>query len=343
MRKYLIFTALLFATPAAGQALQYPVPTEPAAKALVDRFAQEKAMMDAPDFLKVPATIPAWPCEVPETEQYKAAAMDSVHPVLRLQQEKELRANMRKMEVAIDEQFISGAKHQNVRIVPLKAACKDGKLDGEVEVLGLYDELQQTVTPMDLGGKVETLTNTTTSSHAQRLLRVYVDGKPTKAMRMASRIVVNMRTDSSNAKIANMGGNAPQTVWSYSYTDESENMGTFSVMQLPDIKPGLLAPSVRMVTGLSSMFFLTRDQHRKDEIAFTNRMLTTKGVLVDGQLHGEQISWTDNIYKTLKMKVTDQAGMEYAKEVVIDGKDMVENHTCYDHGVAIKTPVCSVQ
>lgn len=57
-----------------------------------------------------------------------------------------------------------GEEYKSLRITPLRAACKDGKLDGEVELLTEYESQLQSTIIMPMGGKVVNGTNTTSDN-----------------------------------------------------------------------------------------------------------------------------------------------------------------------------------
>jgi hypothetical protein len=55
------------------------------------------------------------------------------------------------------------------------------------------------------------------------------------------------------------------------------------------------------------------------------------------------VMYTDNFYKKMGLKKNESAGTENQKEVVINGKDMLETHTCVMNGTVVKIDPCPVE
>ncbi len=110
---------------------------KPEAQEYVKTFAADYERVSAdPVYMDVPAKACEWPCELSETEKYKAFGLSMAVP----EEMEKARKQMRKMfrESGMDPDSIALMKYENIRIIPITAQAKDGKLEGEADVQPLH-------------------------------------------------------------------------------------------------------------------------------------------------------------------------------------------------------------
>jgi hypothetical protein len=335
---YLLIVAAM-ATPAV--ALELPDPANADAKAMVAQYVKDKALIDSPGLLVAPNPAPEWPCEFPEIERYKIAGLQMAHPELARDIEKATRKALREMSPGTS---MPTTTYSNVRFIPLKAQCQDGKLDGELQLLVSYDQRMETKSKTQLGEKV---VNGVTAIISHNLIRIHASVKAGIGQGGQSRFSEITTTVETHYDDAQMGATAqkfaskkPTVIRNTVYSNGAGNTGTFS--QIDDVQvSGGLFPSVKTVPAMSTMFMVKIDEHRMRMESYKNKQLITISSIKDGKPHGEALMYMPNVYKKLNLRLDQQPNMQNARELTIDGVDMIETHNCFANGVQVKTATCS--
>lgn len=76
---------------------------------------------------------------------------------------------------------------------------------------------------------------------------------------------------------------------------------------------------------------------------YMGNQLTMSGNIVGGQMHGEVMSYSENYLKKNNIRLDQQLGMENAREVTMNGVDLIATRTCYQQGVPVKISPCPAQ
>jgi hypothetical protein len=327
-------------------ALEYPEPPNPAAQSLIAQYKQDKPLVDSPTLFDIPNPIPAWPCAVSEAQQYKMAGLDRMHPELKADYEKMMKKAFR--DVGMSAAQRPKETYSNIQIIPLRAQCKEGQLDGELELLVSYDQRTDMTTKTMLGEKVVTGTTVNILHHISRTSRIVNMGKLAFASKTYSQMTIQIEThyddermETSNKKTnASLGLNKPTATKNITYTAEDKTMAMFMESEDKEVSGGLFGVKVKTVPSLTVMITIPIDENHSRMETYKNKQLISTAAMKEGKMHGEQIIYMDNYLKKLKMRLDQQSGMENAREVTINGVDLIEMHNCYQNGTPIKINPC---
>ena len=330
-------------------AADYPEPSDPVAKSMLAQYIQDRPMIDSPAMFALPAKAPAWPCDVPEIEQYKLAGLNQAHPALREEFEKMTRKAFR--DAGMSAQMMPKTTFSNIQIIPLKAQCTNGKLDGELQLLSTYDKRDESHTSTPFGSGVVNGT-TVLSMHAiSRAHRILSGGEMGPASITFMEMTTQNETHYDNAQMEasmqksneQLGLNKPMTIRTATYVGQGGVMATFMSIDEKKVSGGLFGVSVTTVPSLTSTFTLPIDARRKRSESYKNKQLITTSGTKDDKPHGEQITYMDNYLKKLNMRLDQQPGMENSREVTINGVELIEMRTCMQNGAAVKISPCPAE
>ncbi len=339
-RPLVLFLLSIAALPAWAD-IAFPNPEDATSRQLIERYRKDLAMLSSPDLMKMPAPAPAWPCEMDEKELYKIAGLTMAHPELKKEMDKLTRKAMREMGMALPA---AEQKYSNIKIVPLVAHCENGKLDGELQLLVSYTRDSDTKMTTMFGEKAVNMASTTHSENTNRIYRTMKAGVPDADMLMVQDSTTSSTTTADDptmaAALAKSGKVAPIPTRMVTYTLASGHSATFTEQNDTKVSSGFLAPNIKTSRALTSMFMIPTGEKRSRMVSYTNARLTTVSNMKDGKQHGESIMYMDNFYKALGQRLDRQPGMENAREVTINGLDLIETRTCMQNGVAVKTATC---
>lgn len=342
MRTLLFAVTFSVALPAVAQ-IQFPEPVDLVSRQLLERYRTESPGFAAADFLTMPATLPAWPCEVSEKDQYKLAGLIMAHPELKKDIAKQTRKQLRQM--GIDANAVGEQKYSDIKFAPIVATCKDGKIDGEVQLLVSYKMQMENKSSFMMGEKQVGIMSTIESQNVNRVHFTAKAGERTGDSLMIAKIRSASKTTYDDPKMTSMMGGKmdvkPIDMVMVTYGTANGQMAMFNEIDSVKVTSGFLAPSIKTEKALSSTFIIALDDNRSELRGYTNKRLTTISHMKGGKPHGENITYMDNVYKTLGQRIDQIPGMENAREVMIDGVAMIEMRTCMQEGVRIKTSTCS--
>ncbi len=322
-----------------------PTVDNPAAKEMIDQFVKDRALLQSPDLFAMPNPVPAWPCDVPETERYKLAGLMMAHPELRRDIEKSTRKMMREMGIANSP----GTTYSNIQIIPLKAQCEAGKLEGELQILASYDSRMEIATTTPMGAEIVKGTSTTNMHFLVRSRRTMHAGAEQGMLTAFMETTTRTDTHYDNAQMEaqmqksskELGLNKPVMSRSINYTSKEGIYASFTESKDKQVSGGLFGVSVKEVPSLLAMFMTPVDEHRRRTETYKDGKLLGVSWMKDNKPHGEQIIYSDNYLKKNGMRIDQMTNMENAREVTIDGVDLIETRNCYQNGVPIKTDKCS--
>jgi hypothetical protein len=344
MRSFLLIALAAISVPVF--AIEYPIPEQPVAREYLERFKKDVAAFDVPGFLDVPQSAPAWPCNVPEVEQYMLAGLHMAHPELKVEGNKYARKLMREMGQSPQA---NNTEYKDIRIVPLRAQCEGGKLHGELEMLVYYTSVMTTSSKMMLGDKPTTSkTIITNIVKARRYLKV-IQGEMVPDIKHIAEMTLLMETqhddprmqEQHNKQQAQAGLGKPTVTKSITYSGEGGLMGSFTLMNQPKVTGGLFGVKVEQIPSITSMFMIPTDARHVRMINYQGAKLTVISHMKDQKPHGEQLIYMDNYLKKNNMRLDQQPGMENAREITMNGESMIERRNCWQDGLMVKTPTCS--
>ncbi|MEO8023578.1 hypothetical protein [Polaromonas sp.] len=330
-------------------ALDLPNPPQPEAQALVKRFQADYARIKAdPNYFKPPAAPMAMPCDVPQRDLYQPLGLFLAIPEeaekIRLMSRKQLR------DMGMDpEAAAMPTKYSNIRITPIKASCKDGKLDGETEFLVQFDTLMENINNMLIGEKKVKMTMRMQSQQASRHFQVFKDGK----LQVTESLVVTQQalrneTLYDDAQMAQMMEkskvpDAPEPQVVVLYTNFQAGQTTsFTVSMAPKITGGLFGVNVNFQQQLDSQFTTGLNGPVNKMTMYKNDkfFMSSETPMKNGTSHGEQVQVQENYLKASGMRLDQMPGMETARLVTVNGVEMLETRTCFIQGVLTKAMAC---
>lgn len=327
-------------------ALEYPEPANPAAKTLVAQYIQDKPLIDSPKLFEIPNPVPAWPCNVPEIEQYKIAGLNMAHPELKVEYDKLMRKTFR--ESGMSAAMVPKSTFSNIQIIPLKAECANGKLAGELQLLVIYDKKDESTMKIPSGEKVINGTTVMNMHTLQRTHMTVQAGERGKAGKLFMQMTMRNEThfdDPAMEEITvknneKLGLNKPTIARTVTYSSQDGTSAYFSEMNEQQVSGGLFGVNVKTVQGLTTMITIPVDEQRQRMESYKNKQLLSTSGMKNNKQHGEQVMYMDNYLKKLNMRLDQQPNMENAREVTINGVDMIEMRTCMQNGVAAKISPC---
>jgi hypothetical protein len=324
----------------------YPALQNPVAKQLMEQYKKDKLLMESPALFTPPASAPAWPCKVPEVEIYKIVGLQAAHPESRAEYEKGMRKAFR--EAGMSAQMLPTTTFSNIQIIPLKAQCANGKLDGDIELLVSYDKRDESHTSIPSGATVINGITVMSSHVLLRSQRSFNKGEQGRGLTNFMQMTMQNETHYDNQQMEEMtrknndqlGLNKPVTTRSIVYTAPDGITATFMESEEKKVSGGLFGVSVTPVPTLLTTVTLPVDEHHTRTQMYKNDGLLSTGGMKDGKPHGEQVLYMENYLKKLHLRLDQQPGMEDSREVTINGVDLIEKHTCMQHGAPVKMSPC---
>lgn len=344
----LLWLALATLACPAQAAYDQPVLTEAPQVALQQRFQADLGKVEGDAGFFTPVTGTAWPCEVSQLQQYQAAGVQIAIP--------EEREKIRKMSRKIlrDSGFDAGQAgggipvYSNIVIHPVRANCKDGKLDGEVEVLASYETLLETVSTMPFNDKAVKMTSRFVATETHRSVTRFEAGEYKGPRTSIKRTFNRHSTTYDDAAVAKMLSHAqppevkdPNLIFNYPPEAGRGLTGTFTVTTTPKFSAGLLGMNTKFERGVNTSFMENSTDLMRMEI-YTGAQLTTVSSTPtrDGKPHGEQVMLIENYLKKNNLRMDQLPGMERARIVTYKGQEMIEQRMCFIEGEIVKTAVC---
>jgi hypothetical protein len=333
----------------AALALELPNPQQPAAQALVKRFQADYPRIKAdPNYFKPPAAPMAMPCEVPQRDLYTPLGLHLAIPEeaekIRLMTRKQLR------DMGMDpDTAAKPMQYSNIRITPIKAACKNGKIDGEAEFLVQFDTLMENVNSMLIGAKMVKMTTKMATQQSNRYFLIFKDGKAEDGERFhASLTSIRNETLYDDAQMAATMSktkipDAPEPQVSLNYQNHAVGqMATFTVSMAPKISAGLFGVNTSFQQQLDSHFMsgLRDSMHRMEMYKNDKFFMTSETPTKNGIYHGEQVQVQENYLKASGMRLDQMPGMEKARLITVNGVEMLETRNCFINGVLTKALSC---
>lgn len=342
---------ILGITSAQGADLSYPTPDWEAGKAAVQRFAADYAQWEKdPQFFEAPAVSPPWPCEVPDDTLYPAVGLTMALPDGAARIAKMTRKAFREQGMDPDAASKATMKYDNIQIIPLRVTCKEGKIDGETDLLVSYDTRSEFNNTMPFKGRRVTTTTINRIRWTQRASPRFQAGTLIGNDRTIGRMYSSAESSYDDAEFGEMMKSAnsasgivaemqKKPLYTFSYSGKG-GFTSFSISQEPKITGGLFGVSANFQTKLRSTLMRSLGDGRDEMVMYDNAQLSQRSPMKNGKAHGDQITWMPNYLKASNLRLDQVPGMERAKIVTINGVEMIEKHMCFIEGVLTQTAEC---
>lgn len=350
MKRALVLMSMVCTT-TVGAATEFPALADPVKQQMIERFKAQQARLDPDQLFAVPTTPIRAQCPVPESLPYRLAGLFELHADLKVEAE-QARSVARKSArgAGLDPDAVPPPVYSNVKIAHLRIPCENGALTGDYAVLLSYDSVVTSQTAIPMGMKIVNGTIKTSSHWERRIETSVVQGAvPEKPRRlefslMSTRVESHYDDPQMEQTTRQLEANRPsglgEPTLTVTYVD-GPMMASFAPTLDASIGRGVLGwPKIKFDTVMTSTFITTVDERRKQVETYQGARLQSRMSLRDDKMHGESLSYIDNVFKPLKLRVDQQPGMENAREVTIDGRDLVEMRSCYQEGRLVKMSPC---
>ncbi|MGA0571898.1 hypothetical protein ACO2Q9_14370 [Variovorax sp. VNK109] len=332
----------------AQAAYDQPALTEAPEIALQQRFQTDLRKVEGDASFFTPVAGVAWPCEVSQLQQYQAAGLQMAIPEEREKIRKMSRKILRDSGFDASQAGNSIPAYSNIVIHPVRADCKDGKLDGDVEVLASYETLMETVSTMPFNDKAVKMTSRFVSTESHRSVTRFEAGEYKGPRTSIKRTFNRHSTTYDDAAVAKMLSHAqppevkePNLIFNYPPDAGRGLTGTFTVTTTPKFSAGLLGMSTKFERGVNTSFMENSTDVMRMEM-YTGPQLTVVSTTPsrDGKPHGEQVTLSENYLRKNNLRMDQIPGMEQARIVTYKGQEMIEKRMCFIEGEIVKTAVC---
>lgn len=346
--------AVFLCAPAAAFAqagYELPKIDNPQAQALLERTGMTPQKLETLWQFPKPAAQP-WPCEVSRGMLLEAAGLFDAVPEEELSDEaRKQKADIARIGRKIAREHGTGASkdvYSNIVVLPVRVQCTDEKLHGEVEFFVAYDKesVMELESYMPMTQKMEKSRVITRMSDEALHRMTFAQGKRAEGSSTAlSRSKITMQTVFDDPELQR--GAARVQDRSGAATPQENFIANFiwpdgTVMLSPsvatEVSSGFLAPSVKvskqLMTSVSVMGekYIDGVTYQGMELSLTSRQNRETNTRLS-------ISYMDDFYKTLGQKRPDNAD---EKEVVINGKNMLETRICIIDSKLAKVDPCPV-
>ncbi len=359
MRLSALLTALIaLSSSTSSQAIQFPTPENPQARALLDRTQMDAAKLSAMLGFAKPAA-QDWPCAPPLSELYQVAGIagalpeDQLAPKVKAQMDESKRMMRKALRSSgMDPAMAPVSTFSNIELIPVKAQCVDGKLDGPVEYyLSFTSKMTSTMEQMStLTNKVETNRNLMTDTVQMLIQRTYQAGEPQPGVRSIRRgsIVSHMTfenpamqkmMDDSLSKTGSLNRASPSSSITFGAQD---GVVAFTLNEEPKVTGGIFGINTAWTTKLGTMVMLTGAKVNNTYMYSDAQPLNVSRRNTETSTT-ESVTFMENYVKKMGKKLADMPNMENYREVVMGGKDMLEMRSCMVDNKPVKLDPCPVE
>ena len=346
--------AVLLCAPAAAFAqasYELPAIDNPQARALLERTGMTPQKLQTLWQFAKPAEQP-WPCEVPRGVLLEAVGLFDAVPDEELSDEaRKHKADFARVGRKIARAHGTGASkdvYSNIVVLPVNAQCTDGKLHGEVEFFLAHDKESitesESYTPMTQKMEKSRVTMRISDETLHRM--TFAQGKRAEGGSTAlSRSKITMQTAFDNPDLqrgaarieAQTGAATPQENFNANFNWPDGGVSLTPSIST-EVSSGFLAPNVKVSKKLMTSVSVMGEKYMD--------IFTYEGAEVSGSSRFNKETKTmlsinnmDDVYKKLGQKRPDNADQ---KEVVINGKHMLETRMCMIDNKPAKVDPCPV-
>lgn len=356
MRLSALFVATLALVASnASRALQFPTPEDPRARELLAEVGMTAAKFEGLLKFARPAAAD-WPCEPPLGYLYQAAGLWNALPADQLPDElrtqrKDIDKATRKMMRAMnmDASAAGNDTYSNIELIPIRAQCTDGKLDGPVEYYAKFDSVRESTTEMlsTLTNKLEKNRNVMNTAAEVHIWATYKAGKLVpEGLQTVRRATMTTKMFFENPDMQknydkSMGAAKPIPSI-YVQVNAKGGHVMFMPMETAKISAGFLGPKATLETKLMTTIMLN-GEGIQDSFTYTDGPLTGKGRFNPETNTRETITYMDNFLPALGKKLSEMPNMENYREVSLGGRNMLEMRSCMVNNAMVKIDPCPVE
>lgn len=336
-------------------ALQLPTPEDPRARA-----ALEEVGMTIPKFeslLKFARPAPSeWPCKAELGYLYQQAGLWSALPLDQLPddlraQRTDVNKMTRKMlrSMNFDPNSSGDEKFSNIELIPIKAQCVDGKLDGPVEYYAKFDSVREITTEMlsPLTNKLEKNRNVISTAAEVHIHTTFKAGKPKReGLESVRRATVITRMHFENPDMQKSHDKTVASMKPISSTMvQVQGKGgyvMFMPMDTAKVSSGFLGPKTTFENKMMTTIMLM-GEGIQDSFTYTDADLTSTMRTNPETKTTAMVSYMDNFLTALGKKLSEMPNMENYREVNIGGRNLLEMRSCTVNGAIVKMDPCPVE
>ena len=348
MRK--LYWIALAALPMTASAIDFPSIQDATFAAMLERYKADRAIIEAPGFFTAPAAPVTASCTLPEIELYRAAGLDAAHPDLLA---KKIERNGRRYMRAVTGTASTTPMldFRNIRFTVTELPCEGDVANGVIKMFVSYDNISDS-TNTSTSGSTTSTTTTHSLTHTDRwVVRAVAKGVVQHDVALYSRMTTTVETHYSDPAVekiingnkkVNAAVNRPYEVTMANYTTghgASLRGATFSLSS--ELDPMTVTSSKPQFNAVMTTTLISGvDDLRSVISTYRNADILVVYHTKDDAMHGENITYMENVYKKMKVAWQGMPGMEDARETVVNGKDFLETHTCFQDGVPAKMSPC---
>jgi len=344
MNKFGFFVAALL--PVTAVAVDYPALKDPAHAAMLERYKVDRPKMEAEGFFTPPAPTASSGCSMSEVDLYQLAGLDAAHPDLK---GKQFDRNGRRYFRAVE---IPGIKMswENIRFTVTDLPCENGVPHGLVKAYVSFDLISDSKTTTTAGTVTSTMTSHSMTHTDRWVNRVVQQGVIQDESAMYSSMLTKTESHHSDPAVDKImqqssktagTNNGNRTVVADYKTGHGATLrvGQFMIMKQLDIASVSSGKTkfndVLITTALSGI-----DDIRSVSEMYFDSKLTQISRAKDGVMHGEFLSYMEDMFKSAGLNWRTQPGMEDAREVSIGGLALIETRSCFQDGLPAKLSPC---
>lgn len=338
-----LLLSLAIAAPAAW-ARDYPNLSNPDLKQYFARYEKDRVEFADPAKFNVPNPAPAWPCELSDEDKTVLAGTMAADPEMAKKAEKDSRKMMRELGYAPPAK--GATTYSNVVQAMFSGQCVNGKVEGPVEVLGGFVILNKTDITIPMGEKVVHASSQSNTDLKMRQHYYATGNKMDLSKEHVTYTLTNGKSemhydDPAMEAMANRTPPKQAPLFTVSYFRPDGITISMQEVDSVTMSKGFLAPSVSTVKEVQ----VTVQTKLPDDVIMTEsyigKNLTTKSYMKNFKLHGPNVMYMEDFAKKLGQPPTP-GGIGEQRQLVVDGRDMIETTICYQDGKQVKMTPCPI-
>lgn len=302
-------------------AFDYPELSNPTQQKFFELYIKDRNDLYKEDFFTPLKTEQEWSCQISRDEQYKLANLLLSKP---LEIENELNTQKNSDNTSQDETTITNS---NVRIIPMKAECVNGKIMGEVKLRTEYNSLldQYLKNSPNQTRVISKIHNITLSSG--NIKDEVLIGTAKSFTKFITQLKIETSPNEEKKEFSN-----PITTLQMNYKDDIGNTASF------------LEETGFYLTGgqtqnLKSTFIEIIDKNNTRKITYKNNYLSMIEPYKNGIPHGDQLGYLVGMDDKIDL-IEEALPSSHPKLVTINGINYLETHLCMLEGVEVDQFPC---
>lgn len=302
-------------------AFDYPELSDPIQQKFLNLYLSDRNDLYKEDFFSPLKTEQEWSCRISRNEQYKLANLLLSKPLVI---ENELNTQKKSDNTSQDETTITNS---NVRIIPMKVECVNGKIMGEVKLRIEYDSLldQYLKNSPNQTRVISKIHNITLSSGNIK------DGALIGTAKSFTKLITQLKIESSQNEEKKEFSN-PIITLQMNYKDDIGNTALFSEETDFYLTGG-------QIKNLKSAFVEIIDKNHTRKTTYKNNYLSMIEPYKNGIPHGDQLGYLVGMDDKIDL-IEAALPSSHPKLVTINGINYLETHLCVLEGVEVDQFPC---